>query len=442
MKIFNEVESNVRSYCRSFPDIFTKAKGSKLYAESGKEYIDFFAGAGALNYGHNNDFIKKRIVSYIASDGVMHALDMYTQAKKDFLITFNEQILKPRKLDYKVQFAGPTGTNAVEAALKLARKVKNRTGIFSFMGAFHGMSLGSLAATSNEASRKGAGIPLNNVTFIPYYNSLPNELDSIDYLANILADNHSGIDKPAAIILETIQAEGGINVAPVEWLKRLADLCQREDILLICDDIQVGCDRSGTYFSFERAGIVPDMVVLSKSIGGYGFPFSLLLLKPELDIWQPGEHNGTFRGNQLAFVAGQAALEYRSRTKLSNEVELKSRLLETFLKEEIAPLHQQIEIRGLGMIWGIDLSKCGDEKLIEDVAKRCFELGLVIERAGRGDTVLKILPPLIIHHDELLQGCQIIKQAIQEVFGTKERSTAQLRDALQYQHLDAGGEKY
>lgn len=414
MDIFNEIESNVRSYCRSFPDIFIKSKGSKLYAASGKEYIDFFAGAGALNYGHNNDFIKKRMVNYIVADGVMHALDMYTQAKKEFLESFNDHILKPRKLNYKIQFPGPTGTNAVEAALKLARKVKNRPGIFSFMGGFHGMSLGSLATTSNYFSRKGAGVPLNNVTFMPYYNTLPDGFDSIDYMSKILSDDHSGVEKPAAVIVETIQAEGGINVAPIDWLQRLAELCRREDILLICDDIQVGCDRSGTYFSFERAGITPDMVVLSKSISGYGLPLSLLLLKPELDIWEPGEHNGTFRGNQLAFVAGQAALEYRNRTKLSNEVELKASIVETFLTEEIASIHPQIEIRGLGLIWGVDLSGCGEGELAPEVLKRCFELGLIIERVGRGDTVLKIMPPLNIYHDDLLQGCRILKTAIKE----------------------------
>ncbi|MFY9175282.1 MAG: diaminobutyrate--2-oxoglutarate transaminase [Peptococcia bacterium] len=416
MDIFNEIESNVRSYCRSFPDIFTRSKGSKIYASSGKEYIDFFAGAGALNYGHNNDFIKKRIVNYINGDGIMHGLDMHTQAKKDFMESFNEYILKPRKLDYKMQFTGPTGTNAVEAALKLARKVKNRQSIFSFMGGFHGMTLGSLSVTSNAFNRQGAGIPLNNVTFIPYYNTLDG-FDSLDYLEKILSDGHSGIEKPAAIIMETVQAEGGINVAPIDWLQRLAEICRREDILLICDDIQVGCDRTGTYFSFERAGIVPDMVVLSKSIGGYGFPLSLLLLKPELDLWQPGEHTGTFRGNQLAFVAGQAALEYRKRNKLSTEIEVKAKLIETFLNEEIAPINPGIQIRGLGMIWGIDLSQCEGESLPLDVVKRCFDLGLIIERVGRGDTVLKLMPPLNIPSEELLQGCQIIKQAIMDCLG-------------------------
>ncbi|NLC76372.1 MAG: diaminobutyrate--2-oxoglutarate transaminase [Clostridia bacterium] len=419
MDIFGNIESNVRSYCRSFPDLFTKAKGSKLVAASGKEYIDFFAGAGALNYGHNNDFIKKQVIDYIMGDGVIHALDMYTQAKKEFLVTFNEYILKPRKLNYKIQFPGPTGTNAVEAALKLARKVKNRTGIFSFMGAFHGMSLGSLAVTSNSYHRKGAGIPLDNVTFIPYCNTFSNGFDSIDYLTQILADSHSGVEKPAAIILETVQAEGGINVAPVDWLQRLAELCRQEDILLICDDIQVGCDRTGTYFSFERAGIIPDIVILSKSISGYGFPLSLLLIRPELDIWQPGEHNGTFRGNQLAFVAGRAALEYRKNTSLSDEVRLKARLLESFLKEQIASIHRQIEIRGIGMIWGVDLSRCGEGDLAKEVARRCFELGLIIERVGRGDTVMKIMPPLNISRDELMAGCQILGQAIRETLSRK-----------------------
>lgn len=419
MDIFNEIESNVRSYCRSFPDLFTKSKGSKIYGASGKEYIDFFAGAGTLNYGHNNDYIKKQIISYINADGIMHGLDMHTQAKMEFMQSFKDNILKPRQLDYKIQFTGPTGANAVEAALKLARKVKKRQGIFSFMGGFHGMSLGSLAVTSNAYNREAAGVPLNNVTFIPYYNTLGDGFDSLDYLSKILSDSHSGVAKPAAIIFETVQAEGGINVAPVAWIQRLAEICRQEDILLICDDIQVGCDRTGNYFSFERAGIIPDIVVLSKSIGGYGLPLSLLLFKSELDIWQPGEHTGTFRGNQLAFVAGKAALEYRTETKLNTEIEVKAQLIESFLTDEIAPINPQIKTRGLGMIWGIDLSQCGGEQLALDVVRRCFELGLIIERAGRGDTVLKIISPLNIPSNELLQGCKIIKQSIQECIAKK-----------------------
>ncbi|MGO4953431.1 diaminobutyrate--2-oxoglutarate transaminase [Paenibacillus sp. DRB1-1] len=416
MNTFEVLESNVRSYCRSFPVVFNKAKNDVLYTEAGKGYIDFFAGAGALNYGHNNDFMKNRILDYLTSDRIMHGLDMYTTAKQEFMESFSERILQPKGLNYKLQFCGPTGTNAVEAALKLARKVKNRNGIFAFMGAFHGMSLGSLSITSNNSMRESAGVPLNNVTFIPY-NSTFNGMDTILYMEQLLTDTHSGVEKPAAIILETVQAEGGIHIADTEWLRDLRQLCDDHDILLIVDDIQVGCGRVGSFFSFERAGIVPDMVVLSKSISGYGLPMSLLLLKPELDIWSPGEHNGTFRGNQLAFVGAKAALEFRDMVELEAQVKEKEAFVQQFLREHIQSIDPLIEIRGMGLIWGIDVSHLG-EAFAKEVATLCFSRGLIIERAGRNDTVIKIMPALTISLENLRKGCDIIKESMAQVTST------------------------
>jgi diaminobutyrate-2-oxoglutarate transaminase len=414
MNIFELRESNVRSYCRNFPTLFNKAKNSLIYSESGEAYIDFLSGAGALNYGHNNDYIKDKIVAYLESDAITHGLDLYTVAKKSFLEEFSQAILKPKNLDYQIQFCGPTGTNAVEAALKLAKKIKQRAGIFSFMGAFHGMTLGSLSVTGNTAIKGGAFGTANNVTFMPYPYGFMATFDTIEYIDSVLNDVNSGIEKPAAIIFETVQAEGGVIVAPIEWMQRLRELCDRHDILLICDDIQVGCGRIGSFFSFERANIIPDLVVLSKSISGYGFPMSLLLIKPELDIWQPGEHNGTFRGNQLAFVSATAALEYREKHNLAENVKIKEYFLKEFLTEKIVSIDKNIELRGIGMIWGIDFHKFGGANLAKKITARCFELGLIIERAGRNDTVIKILPPLTIEMSVLQQGCLIIKQALAE----------------------------
>lgn len=411
LNIFEKRESNVRSYCRQFPDIFQRAKGSFLYSESGREYIDFLAGAGALNYGHNNDYIKQKVISYLDADGLAHALDMHTSAKKEFLEKFSASVLLPKNLNYRVQFCGPTGTNAVEAALKLARKIKKRPGIFSFMGGYHGMTLGSLSVTGNIAARSGVNVPSNHVTFMPYPYGFMENIDTIGFIEAVLNDVNSGIEKPAAIIFETVQAEGGVIVAPVEWMQKLRYLCDRHDILLICDDIQVGCGRTGPFFSFERANIVPDMVVLSKSISGYGFPMSLLLIKPELDIWEPGEHTGTFRGNQLAFVGATAALEYRERFNLEPEVKLKEAFLQTFFNEEIVPINDKIQLRGIGMIWGIDLANFGGASFAKKITSRCFELGLIVERVGRNDTAIKILPPLTIELPILQKGCSIIKEA-------------------------------
>lgn len=411
MDIFEKYESVVRSYCRQYTEVFYKAKNEFIYSQDGKEYLDFFAGAGALNYGHNNEYIKEYLLEYIANDGITHGLDMYTDSKRVFINEFVENILKPRNLDYKIQFCGPTGTNAVEAALKLARKVKKRSNIFAFMGGFHGMSLGSLAATSNLSSREGAGMSLSNVTFMPFPNTSLN-IDTLDYIEKVLEDDHSGIEKPAAIILETIQAEGGINVASNEWLQGIASICKKHDILLICDEIQVGCGRTGNFFSFERANIVPDIVVLSKSISGYGLPMSILLMNPNLDIWKPGEHNGTFRGNQLAFVASVASLKLRNKLDLDNSVSSKASFIKDFLEKHICTIDSRIEIRGIGLIWGIDLNKLEDSSICSDIVKECFNRGLIIEKAGRNGSVIKLLPSLTITEENLRVGLEILVEVL------------------------------
>lgn len=424
VSIFERLESNVRSYCRAFPTTFTTAKGAVLRAEDGKEYIDFLSGAGALSYGHNNDEIKNKIISYLSADGISHALDLYTSTKKEYLQSFDEIVLKPRNLRYKVQFCGPTGTNGVEAALKLSRIVTGRSGIFAFMGGYHGMSLGSLAATGNRFYRVGAGTPLGQVTFFPYGDTHSVQFDSIDYMASVLEDSHSGTEVPAAIIVETVQAEGGVYVAPIPWLRRLSELADKHGILLICDDVQVGCGRTGSFFSFERAGIVPDMVVLSKAISGYGLPMALLLIKPELDAWQPGQHSGTFRGNQLAFVGGAAALEYMRDHDILRAASDTGAFIHDYLREEIEPISPQIRVRGIGMIWGIDVADLGGPELAKAISKRCFELGLILECVGRQETVLKIIPPLNTERALLERGCSMIGQALLDALPTATKKAA------------------
>ena len=418
VEVFETYESEVRSYCRKFTAVFATAKGSKIWDEEGREYLDFFDGAGALNYGHNNDYIKEKLIDYLQKDGISHALDMYTGPKRDFIEYFEDNILKPRNLDYKLMFTGPTGTNAIEAALKLARKVTKRTNIFALMGCFHGMTMGALALTTDMASRAGAGVPLHDVTHIPAPYMFP-ELDTVAYMEQLLADDHSGVEKPAALVLETIQAEGGIFPFDFEWLKRIEDFCHRHEILLIVDDIQVGCGRSGAFFSFEKAGIHPDMVALSKSIGGYGLPMALLLFKPELDIWKPGEHNGTFRGNQMAFIAAKAALEFALSTNLYESVNDKSEIVEEYMKNEILPLDEKLAVRGRGLIFGLDFSKAAPKGTCREVVTECFKNGLIIEQAGRDDSVLKLMPALTISEEELVQGLEIIKKSVQAVLARK-----------------------
>lgn len=413
MDCFERRESGVRSYCRHFPVVFSKAKGSYIYDEKGNAYLDFFDGAGALNYGHNDDKIVAALLEYVKNNGIMHALDMHTIAKKRFIEKFERVILQPRELDYKMMFCGSTGTNAVEAAFKLARKVTGRTTIFAFSGAFHGMSLGSLAATSDSFSRKGAGVELQNVNFMPYPFGFNETFDTIEYIRNVIEDDHSGLDIPAAIVVETVQAEGGVIVASSEWLYRLRDLCNQYEILMIVDDIQVGCGRTGSFFSFERAGITPDIVTLSKSISGCGLPMSLLLMRPDIDAFKPAEHNGTFRGNQLAFIGATEALDFYLDKKLVNNVKMIDSIVSKWFSNRIQCKYPKIEHRGIGGIHGIDFSKYdADGSICLKIAQRCFENSLIIERAGRRDAVLKIMPQLFITEEDLCKGLDIIEKCI------------------------------
>ncbi|HET6516949.1 MAG TPA: diaminobutyrate--2-oxoglutarate transaminase [Nitrosopumilaceae archaeon] len=418
MKVIDNLESRVRSYCRAFPVTIKSAKGPYLFDEDGKKYLDFLCGAGSLNYGHNNSQIKKKIIEYLNEDGIIHGLDLATTAKEEFLKTFQSLILKPRGLDYKVQFTGPTGTNAVEAALKLARKITGRTHIISFTNGFHGVSLGSLAATANSHHRQASGRPLTDVTFMPYDGYFGSKVNTIDYLRRYLEDSSSGIDLPAAIIVETIQGEGGINVASDKWLQSLSALCKEFDILLIVDDIQVGCGRTGTFFSFEHAGINPDFVVLSKSLSGFGLPFSVLLLKPELDIWKPGEHNGTFRGNNMAFVSATETLkQYWSSQKFEAEINEKSKHLKAELERIVRDYLPHLDVRGKGMVCGID---CKSPELAEKIANQSFKNGLILERCGSEDHVVKFLPPLIAEIEVIQEGINIFEKSVQEIISTPE----------------------
>lgn len=416
MDIFEVLESEVRTYCRTWDTVFDRAAGSTLYSEDGRDYLDFFSGAGALNYGHNNPDLLRPLVEYLLSGAIVHSLDMKTAAKRRFLETFNELILKPRKYDYKVMFPGPTGTNSVEAALKLARKVTGRTHILSFTNAFHGMTLGSLAVTGNSMKRQGAGVPLTNTTSMPYDGFFDGQTPDFLWLRHALEDSGSGVDKPAAVIVETVQGEGGLRAARASWLRGLAELCKQHGVLLIVDDVQAGCGRTGTFFSFEDAGIVPDIVCLSKSISGFGLPLSLTLFKPEHDIWKPGEHNGTFRGHNPAFVTGTAALEHfwTDRSFESNIAGLASQLHEGLT--QIAAGTEGARVRGRGLLAGIYYP---DDQVAGKIAAEAFARGLLVETSGPESEVIKTMPALTIGADEMMKGLDILAEAAEFVTGGK-----------------------
>jgi len=424
MSIFEQTESAVRTYSRSFPVTFSQARGAELFTEEGERYLDFLAGAGSLNYGHNHPQLKASLIDYIASDGITHGLDMQTEAKAAFLETFRDTILKPRGMgDYRVQFTGPTGANAVEAALKLARKVTGRTNVIAFTNGFHGVTAGSLAVTGNGGHRGGAGIQLSGVTRLPYANYMGDEVDTLKLLETLLNDYSSGVDKPAAVILEAVQGEGGLNVASAEWLRRLEKICRKQDMILILDDIQAGCGRTGDFFSFEESGIKPDIVTLSKSLSGYGLPMAVTLFRNELDVWKPGEHNGTFRGNNHAFITAKRALDlFWKESDFSDGVKQRAAQLRAGLRA-IVRRHSRIDLtlKGRGLMSGIE---CPDGEIAGAICREAFANGLVIETSGSDDQVVKCLAPLVITEQQVLEGLNILERAFASVLQSRSKAVS------------------
>ncbi|MEW1952155.1 diaminobutyrate--2-oxoglutarate transaminase [Terrabacter sp. NPDC080008] len=407
--IFATQESQVRSYCRSFEAVLTTARGSVVHDVQGRQYIDFLAGAGSLNYGHNDPDLKQALLAYLTGDGIAHSLDLHTTAKAEFLESFDALVLTPRGLEYRVQFTGPTGTNAVEAALKLARRVTGRRNVIAFTHGFHGVSLGSLAATANSHHRMAPTSSLPDVTRMPFDGCFGEGIDTADLLEQMLDDPSGGIDPPAAVLLETVQGEGGLDVASPTWLRRVAAIAQRHGALLVVDDIQAGCGRTGSFFSFEAAGLVPDLVVLSKSLSGMGLPLAVLLIRPDLDVWEPGEHNGTFRGNDHAFVTARAALEKfwaddRLCVTVANHARRVNRALQR-MADELPGARP----KGRGMMQGLDVVS---GEVAAEVRRHSVDNGLLIESCGSHDQVLKVMAPLTTPDDVLADGLAILHDGV------------------------------
>ncbi len=416
-KIYERRESAVRTYSRSMPRQFGKAQGVWMHDNAGGRYLDFLSGCSSLNYGHNHPVLKAALVDYIAGDGVTHALDLHTDAKTEFLRTFEDVVLEPRGLDYRMMFTGPTGTNAVEAAIKLARKVTGREMVVAFTNGFHGMTLGALACTGNAGKRGGAGVPLNHVSHEPFDGYYGEGVDTADLLEQRLSDPSSGLDAPAAFLVETVQGEGGLNAASPGWLSKIAALARKHGALLIVDDIQAGCGRTGGFFSFEGMGFTPDIVTLAKSLSGMGLPFALTLIRPDLDIWAPGEHNGTFRGNNHAFVTATAALrEFWADPAFADDVARRGGILEGRL-ERMADRHG-LSTRGRGMMRGIDV---GSGEIAARITGACFDAGLIIETSGAHDEIVKVLAPLVIDDATLNAGLDILETALAEAIAPVKR---------------------
>jgi diaminobutyrate-2-oxoglutarate transaminase len=407
--IYARLESKVRSYSRSFPRQFVRAEGSWMHDSEGGRYLDFLSGCSTLNYGHNHPAMKQALMDYIASDGIAHSLDMHTDAKAAFLEEFEKTVLRPRKMRYKAMFTGPTGANAVEAALKLARKVTGRQAVIAFTNGFHGMTLGALACTGNAGKRGGAGVPLTHVEHAPFDGYHGPGVNTADMLERRLNDPSSGVDAPAAILVETVQGEGGLNVASPAWLRQIARIASEQGALLIVDDIQAGCGRTGSFFSFEEAGIRPDIVTMAKSLSGMGLPFALTLLRPDLDQWRPGEHNGTFRGNCHAFVTATAALRHFWRDDaFQKDIARRAEMLTQRLRRIADAFPGRITVKGRGMMQGIDV---GSGELAGIITAEAFARGLIIETSGAHDEVVKVLAPLTTPDAAFKAGLDILETA-------------------------------
>lgn len=408
--IFEQHESEIRAYCRAVPTVFKSAKNAVMIDENNDDYIDFFAGAGVLNFGHNNQQMQDAIIEFIKNDGVIQSLDMFTDVKRDFIQTFVKTILEPRGMgDYKLQFTGPTGTNAVEAALKLARKVTGRTEVVAFHRGFHGMTLGALACTANNAFRSSSGVPLNNVIRGTF-----NDMHALKLMRQQIEHTGSGLVPPAAFLIEPLQAEGGVHEASKEWIQAVQKLAKDTGALLILDDIQGASGRTGSYFSFDDMDLDPDIIVLAKGLGGIGTPIGMCINKPEHDkAWGPGQHTGTFRGQGLSYVAGKVGIEFFKDETFNNETKRKGEIVRKVLDELDSKYSQVVDVRQKGMMLAIQFDSPATAKAI---TTKCFENRLVIGACSTGE-IIKFIPPLTIEDNILEEGLKRFTDAVTSALG-------------------------
>jgi diaminobutyrate-2-oxoglutarate transaminase len=426
------IESNARAYPRRLPITLASARGVKVRDVEGREYIDCLAGAGALALGHNHTVVVDAIRRALDAEVPLQTLDLATPLKDQFTRELFDSLPSGFADQFKIHFCGPTGADGVEAALKLARTATGRKGILAFHGAYHGMTQGALSVTGDLGPKAGVGGPIVDVQFAPF----PSEYRcpfglgaeagataSANYLERLLDDPNCGILPPAAIILEVVQGEGGVNPAPDDWLRRVREIASRHDVLLIVDEVQTGLGRTGRFYAFERAGIVPDIVVLSKAIGG-GLPLAVLLYRRDLDVWRPGAHAGTFRGNQLAFAAGAATIRYVLHERLERHAEVAGQRLQQAL-EAIAEEATCIgDVRGRGLMRGVEICEPADRcasngvapppssEMARRIQQECLRRSLIVELGGRLGSVVRFLPPLIVSLGEIDEIAERFGEAV------------------------------
>ena len=430
----SDYESSARSYPRKFPLAIAKAKGAVVEDVEGNRYIDFLNGAGTLALGHNDDEVNQAMVDLIQSGAPLHTLDLATPVKDRFVETLLSIIPEELASKAKIQFCSPSGTDATEAAIKLCKTATGRGSVIAFSGGYHGMGHGSMALTGNCNAKNHVQNIMPGVQFMPYPYSyrcpmgIGGEAGTkacIAYLERLLKDPESGVTKPAAIILEPIQGEGGVVPAPVEFLQAVRRITRELGIPMICDEIQCGMGRSGKVFAFEYADIVPDVILISKAIGG-GQPLSVVVYDKALDLWGPGAHAGTFRGNQVAMAAGTVVMKRISDPEFLKEVvrkgeKMRSRFLK--LKEEVSIIG---DVRGKGLMLGVEFidpngpkdimgnPEPGGEVALK-VQRLCFENKLIMEKGGRNGSVMRCLCPLTITDEQIDEAMDIFEKVVKEV---------------------------
>lgn len=407
MNSFDALESNVRYYCRRWPAVFSSAHGATITDEEGVAYLDFFAGAGALSYGHNNPVLVDVAIEHLRAGKLVHSLDTFTVEKRRFLEALQRYVLRPRQLDMVVQTVGPTGATAVEAALQLAQRITGRRAVAGFEGSYHGMTYRAASISASMAGR-ATSAHLKDFVALPY---VANVTDAdLELLARTLRDDVDG-QKIGAVIIEPTQGEGGARPFDPAYLRAIREQCSELGILVIADEVQAGVGRTGPFFSFEGSALDPDIICLSKSISGLGLPMAVNLVRRELDTWAPGEFSGTFRGNNLAFATSAAMLEtYWSDAELEKATEQKGLVVRNSLQHMAKEYGKgKFVVRGNGLLCGLDV---GDTQLATHIAEDAFRRRLIVETCGAGDTTVKLLTPLVIDDDELNEGLDRLSDAV------------------------------
>ncbi len=420
-------ESSARTYASTFQRSIKSGNGCTLYDTNGKEYLDFLAGAGSLPLGHNFTPVVEALKCFLDTDAILNGLDFSTPIKANFIQKIFECLPEKMRETYKIQFCGPTGSDAVDAAMKLFKIYNKRSNIIAFHGAYHGVGQGPLAITGDSNSRSGISSLMSNSHFMPspYYYKYNGELDKetyektiVEYIGSVFDDPNSGIDKPAAMIIEAVQGEGGCIPISKFFLKKIREITIKHNIPLIIDEVQTGFGRTGKMFAFEHSEIVPDAIVVSKAVGG-GLPMAAVLYDKKYDTWQPGAHAGTFRGNQLAMVSGKVTLEHINNEMFLESVKEKGKYIIVKLNSILSDSVIIGDIRGLGLMIGIELSKDISRDIVTKLSKSikaiCFENGLIIETGGRSGAVLRLLPPLNVSYEEIERAIQILYNSIQKV---------------------------